>query len=354
MPSLPDSARTDVAAQLAERVDAIATWISDLDARLRAAEVATGDEKTAKELRRALEALAKHDPKLEKRLTDRVDVLGDRMATLASTVSTTAAAIAKRDGEIAALRRELEDGSKRIERLVREHAGSVGAEEVEKLRATLRTVAAERPARTSDTRADELTSKVDVLAQRVDTLATTVSTTAAGLAGREGDIAGLRQKLDESSLRIEQTVAELRRQQGDHELADRLESLQSAVAATTKGLAGRGDEIAALARQDRRGLRACRLGRGRDPELDRRAVVPGRCSRGAPGRLGARARGARGRARRQDRRARRAARLAFDGRRVRARRSRRSGARGRDPERLGRRGRRPRGRRRRRASAGAV
>jgi chromosome segregation ATPase len=244
VPSLPDSARTEV--QLAERVDAIATWISDLDARLRAAEVATGDEKTAKELRRALEALAKHDPKLEQRLTDRVDVLGDRMATLASTVSTTAAAIAKRDGEIAALRRELDEGSKRIERLVREHAGSIGAEEVEKLRATLRTVAAERPARTSDPRANELTSKVDVLAQRVDTLATTVSTTAAGLAGREGDIAGLRQRLDESSSRIEQTVAELRLQQGDHELANRLESLQSAVAATTKGLAGRGGEIAAL------------------------------------------------------------------------------------------------------------
>ncbi len=47
---------------LAARVDGIASWIHDLDERVRAAEVASGDEKTARELRRAIEALSKHDP----------------------------------------------------------------------------------------------------------------------------------------------------------------------------------------------------------------------------------------------------------------------------------------------------
>ncbi len=55
---------------LVDRIEALAAWIYEIDARVRVAEVATGDEKTAKELRRAIEALAKHDPKLEDRLTD--------------------------------------------------------------------------------------------------------------------------------------------------------------------------------------------------------------------------------------------------------------------------------------------
>ena len=85
----PDSAGTRENEVLAERVDALATWLSEIETRLRAAEVATGDEKTAKELRRAIQALSKHDPKLEERVGNRVDVLADRLATLASTVSTT-------------------------------------------------------------------------------------------------------------------------------------------------------------------------------------------------------------------------------------------------------------------------
>ena len=228
---------------IVERVDGIAAWINDLDARVRAAELATGDEKTAKELRQAVEALSKHDPKLEKRLTNRVDVLADRLATLASTVSTTAASLVRKDGEIAALRKELEEGNRRIESLVRELGKSAGAAEVEKLRAAIRAVQAERPARTSDGRVADLGAKVGYLTERVDTLAKTVATTAAGLVGREGEIATLRQRLDEGSARIEQSAVELRRMQGDGSLTRRLDALQAALDATNAGLGARETEV---------------------------------------------------------------------------------------------------------------
>jgi chromosome segregation ATPase len=231
---------------LVERVDGIAAWINDLDARVRTAELATGDEKTAKELRLAVEALSKHDPKLEKRLTNRVDVLADRLATLASTVSTTAASLVRKDGEIAALRKDLDEGNRRLESLVREFGKSAGAAEVEKLRAAIRAVQAERPARTSDARVDDLNAKVAYLTERVDTLAKTVATTAAGLVGREGEIATLRQRLDEGSTRIEQASVELRRLQGDGSLARRLDALQAALDTTNAGLGARETEVVAL------------------------------------------------------------------------------------------------------------
>jgi chromosome segregation ATPase len=231
---------------LVERVDGIAAWINDLDARVRAAELATTDEKTARELRRTVEALSKHDPKLEKRLTNRVDVLADRLATLAATVSTTAASLVRKDGEIAALRKDLEEGSKRLDALVREFGKSAGAAEVEKLRAAIRAVQAERPARTSNARVDDLSAKVAYLGERVDTLAKTVATTAAGLAGREGELATLRQRLDEGSARLEQARAELRRMQGDGALARRVDALQEALNETKTALAGRETEVVAL------------------------------------------------------------------------------------------------------------
>ncbi len=231
---------------LVERVEAIAAWINDLDTRVRAAELATGDEKTARELRRAVEALSKHDPKLEKRLTNRVDVLADRLATLASTVSTTAAALARKDGEIASLRKELEEEEKRVEALARDRAKDGSAAEMEKLRAAVRAVQAERPARTSDARLDGIGTKIDYLTERIDTLAKTVATTAAGLVGREGEIATLRQQLEGRSAEIERMAIELRRLQGDDGLAKRLDELRDAVDKATKGLEARESEAAAL------------------------------------------------------------------------------------------------------------
>jgi hypothetical protein len=51
---------------------------------------------------------SKTDAKQEARFAARIDVLSERVDTLAATVATTASAMAKKDGEIASLRRDLQ------------------------------------------------------------------------------------------------------------------------------------------------------------------------------------------------------------------------------------------------------
>ena len=194
---------------LAARVESLAAWVSDLEAQLRAAAV-TGDQKTLKELAKALEAWNKHDPKLEKRLTERVDVLADRFATLSETVNTSAAALAGKDGEIAALRRELEAGNTRIEALVRDLRQAGPSSDVAELRKAIATLSTERSSGASDRRVESLVSDVDVLAQRLDTLSKTVSTTAAALAGKEGELVAIRARQEDGDARAESLVDELR------------------------------------------------------------------------------------------------------------------------------------------------
>ncbi len=230
---------------LGDRVDSLATWINDIEARLRVAELATGDERTAKELRRALEALSKHDPKLEKRVTDHVTVLTDRFETLASTVAQTAAALAAKDGEIAGLRRELEDAERRIREL-----GSSGrasdSKEIASLRNIVDALSAQRSMRTSDERVDELGGKIRLLGERVDSVTATVTAAAATLGRREADLAALRERLDHGSSRLDDVTAELRRLERDDTLAERLDTLQVAVVSASGALADREEEATAL------------------------------------------------------------------------------------------------------------
>ncbi len=194
---------------LSARVESLAGWVSDIEAQLRATSV-TGDTKTLKELAKALEAWNKHDPKLEKRITERVDVLADRFATLSETVNMTAAALAGKDGEIAALRRELEAGTARIESLVRDLRQAGPSSDVAELRRAIATLSTERSGNAGDRRVDSIASDVDVLSQRLDTLSKTVSTTAAELAGKEGELASLRSRLEDGDTRADSLVAELR------------------------------------------------------------------------------------------------------------------------------------------------
>ena len=203
----PDSADVREGDVLADRVDALAAWLQELDVRLRTAEVATGDEKTAKELRKAIQALAKHDPKLEDRVKDSVDVVNDRLAMLAETVATTSAALAAKDGEIVGLRRALEAGQARIDELatdLRSAPSPVGLDDLRKEIAAL----SARPRGT--TSQHDVDGKIQAVGQRLDMLHETVATTAAGLASRDGELALLRRQVEEDVHRLADAVAELR------------------------------------------------------------------------------------------------------------------------------------------------
>ena len=222
---------------LDERVTALATWVDEIADRVRATELANGDEKTAKELRRAVEMVAKHDPKVESRLTNRIDVVSDRLGTLASAVSTTSAELARRDGELAVLRREVEQGNARIRDLGGDLGRAASTADVERLDQAIASLSAVRPSHPTGDQTDRLAGKVDYLAERVDTLAKTVAATAAGLAGREGELATVRQRLDERARHFEQALAELRMTTGESALGGRLDALEATIETAAESLA---------------------------------------------------------------------------------------------------------------------
>ncbi|MDQ3672008.1 MAG: hypothetical protein M3364_06175 [Actinomycetota bacterium] len=228
-------ARENGDGRLDERVEALATWIEEIAERVRATEIATGDEKTAKELRRAIEAVAKHDPKVESRLADRIDVLMDRVGTLASAVSTTSAELARRDGELVAIRRELDERALRIDALGRHVSTAARVADLEKLRAAIANRPPERPAPREHQRLDRVEGKLALLTERIDTLAPTVTTATAGLAARDGELTNLRQKL-------EQLLAEVRADPRIAALAGRIDMLASELEASSEKLARRDTE----------------------------------------------------------------------------------------------------------------
>ena len=229
---------------LADRVEALSAWITEIDTRVHATVAVTGDRKTARDLRRAIEALSKRDPKFEDRLTNQVEVVADRLTTLGKTINTTAASLAAKDGEIATLRRELQEGNARIEAVVAELRRTADTASADELRRTIAARSDERtPPKGVDRRLDGFSGKVDVFAQRLDTLAGTVATTAAGLAGREGELAALRRKLEDDSARVEAAIGELRTSVDPTPVLE----LRQAVKALS-------DETSALKRSNKRGL----------------------------------------------------------------------------------------------------
>ncbi len=205
----PTASSADLLA-LADRVERLAARLDSVDIEVRASSVAV-DEKSLRELRRTVEALSKRDPKFEDRMTNKVDVIADRLQTLAKIVSTTGASQAARDGEIAALRKELDGTKAQIDKTIADLRKSIDPSSIDELRRAIASVAEQKLPRKLDSRIEGLTGKVDVVSQRVDTLATTVATAAAGLAGREGDVAALRKKFDAETSRVEGIVAELRK-----------------------------------------------------------------------------------------------------------------------------------------------
>lgn len=145
--------------------------------------------------------LSSRSDRSEEKTSSRLDVLAQRVDTLASTVATTASAMAKRDGEIAALRKELDARDERLAAFVAQARETSGSAELRELKQAVAALASERSRGGGSTRGlDELTAKVTLLGQRLETLSATVSTTAAGLAGREGELAAIRKRLESAGV----------------------------------------------------------------------------------------------------------------------------------------------------------
>ena len=126
---------------------------------------------------------SKSDSKQETRFAARLDVLMERMDTLASTVATTASSIAKKDGEIAALRRDLEARDQTLQTLATqvrqsgqspESSPAADGNELRSLRNAVAALTKERAEGRNAPQVEELTTKMRALAARVEELAASV------------------------------------------------------------------------------------------------------------------------------------------------------------------------------------
>jgi chromosome segregation ATPase len=166
----------------------------------------------------------------------------ERMDTLAATVATTASAMAHKDGEIANLRRDLEGWDEKLAALVARMQGAQSApddQELRDLRKAVDALSAGRSKEGNTKQLEELMAKVGLLAQRIETVSTTVSTTAAGLAGREGELAAIRKRLDSGPAPSGSAAP-------GPAILSQLDELASNAAGTTERLEAQASELAEL------------------------------------------------------------------------------------------------------------
>jgi DNA repair exonuclease SbcCD ATPase subunit len=186
---------------------------------------------------------SKGDAKTEARFAARLDVLMERVDTLAATVATTASAMAHKDGEIATLRRDLEARDETLAALVaRTQSGSPAGDQagLKRLEEAVASLAAERSKHGNTKQLEDITAKVGLLGQRMETLSAAVSTTAAGLAGRDGELAAIRKRLDSAGPSATAAAST------DPAVRSQLDELTSKAAGTTEQLDTQAAELAAL------------------------------------------------------------------------------------------------------------
>lgn len=197
-------------AQLRRELDSANTRI---DSAL--AEVRRGLDPTAlSEVKRAVADIAKQ--KLPRGLEGRIDELGakvtmlaQRIDTVSSTVSTTAAGLAGRDGDVIALRRAHEAESSRIGGELADLRRAVDPAPV----AELRQAVSELRAQSSEQRRfvelhlDEAEAKVNALAGRLASIEASHDSTASRVSASEEHLSTLRAHLEESSVHLSSLAA---------------------------------------------------------------------------------------------------------------------------------------------------
>jgi chromosome segregation ATPase len=193
---------------------------------------------------------SKNEAKQEARFAARLDVLMERVDTLATTVATTASAIAKKDGEIAALRREVEARDQTLQALVAQvrqapqasaGGGSVDANELRSLKNAVAALTKERASGSgSAAQIAGLTTTVHSLAQRVEELSAMLAT----LRSQVEALGGLRAGVDEEALDRRFAGAD----DAVRTLSQRLDTLAENVESAATSMGDKEHELAALHR----------------------------------------------------------------------------------------------------------
>jgi len=196
------------------RTSELAVALAEQDARAEArfAEIQDRLESISKRADQALNAPPAQPPDaaLEARVTNRVDVLVDRVDFLAETTAATAGRVAATDGELLSFQQRSAEALTNLELRSNEAlARTEGA--LRSMRGDLETATAKLEVDPMlSERMSSLLDSVEALGSRVGTLSGIVSETAGRVAGREREIAGLDSRIDDVSLRIENVANELR------------------------------------------------------------------------------------------------------------------------------------------------
>ena len=185
---------------------------------------------------------SKNESRVEERFAARIDLISERLDTLAATVATTASAMAKKDGEIATLRRDLQARDEQIQALAAraQASGAADPRELLELRQAVAALSNERIKQAGTKQIDELADKVGLLGQRLETVSTTISTTAAGLAKREGELASIRKHLETL------TAGPVAAAAPDPNLGRQLDELGTGLVSVKMRLDGQAAELAAV------------------------------------------------------------------------------------------------------------
>lgn len=208
---------------------------------------------------------SKSDPKQETRFAARLDVLLERVDTLAATVATTASAIAKKDGEIAGLRRDLQARDETLQALVTQArlesqapagAPAVDANELRSLKNAVAALTKERAHGEGLPQVEELAVKVHALGQRLEALSAAPLTTTAERPPEElrGMLVTLRAQVEAlTGLRAGVTEEQLDQRidavdEANARLSERLDGLASTIESAVESLGDKEHELAALSR----------------------------------------------------------------------------------------------------------
>jgi len=222
------------------------------------------DPSALPEIKRALATLSEQklprglDGRIEN-LNAKVTMLAQRIDTVSSTVSTAAAGLAGRDGDVIALRRTYETETARVDADLADLRQAIDPTPVVELRQAVKELsdAAFGQKRSNQRQLDEVGAKLDALVGRLDSFATSVTSTETRVSGSEEELSALRAYAEDGRTRMNSFVLELRQavaalsaqstalEEAEGEAARVLDARVSGVSGSVDDLAARLDSLIA-------------------------------------------------------------------------------------------------------------